>query len=134
MPLPSLLQAMHEFTIASVHAQLGEQAFAVAWAEGRSMTLEQALAAQGQATVSASPSAGPASASPAKLPSYPAGLTAREVEVLRLLARGLTNAQIARELIVSLLTVKAHVRSMYSKVGVTSRSAATRYALEQHLV
>ena len=134
MPLPSLLHAMHEFTIASVHAQLGEQAFAVAWAEGRSMTLEQALAAQGQATVSAAPSAGPASTSPAKLPNYPAGLTVREVEVLRLLARGLTNAQIARELIVSLLTVKAHVRSIYSKLGVTSRSAATRYALEHHLV
>jgi DNA-binding NarL/FixJ family response regulator len=65
---------------------------------------------------------------------YPNGLTAREVEVLRLLARGLTNAQIARELIVSLLTVKAHVRSIYSKLGVTSRSAATRYALEHHLV
>jgi len=60
-------------------------------------------------------------------------LTAREREVLRLLARGLSNAQIAEELIVSLLTVKAHLRSIYSKLGVTSRSAATRYALEHHL-
>jgi DNA-binding NarL/FixJ family response regulator len=61
------------------------------------------------------------------------GLTTREVEVLRLLARGLTNAQIAEELVVSLLTVKAHLRSIYSKLGVTSRSAATRYVLEHHL-
>jgi hypothetical protein len=39
-----VLQAMHEFTIASVRMQLGEQAFAAAWAEGRTMTPEQALA------------------------------------------------------------------------------------------
>jgi ATP/maltotriose-dependent transcriptional regulator MalT len=67
------------------------------------------------------------------MPTYPNDLTAREVEVLRLLARGLTNAQIAEELVVSLLTVKAHLRSIYSKLGVTSRSAATRYALEHGL-
>jgi hypothetical protein len=45
-PLPSLFQAMHELTIASVRTQLGEQAFNTVWAEGRTMTLEQALAAQ----------------------------------------------------------------------------------------
>ena len=61
------------------------------------------------------------------------GLTVRELEVLRLLASGLSNAQIAEALIVSQLTVKAHLRSIYSKLGVTSRSAATRYALEHHL-
>lgn len=43
-PLPSFLQALHEFTIASARTQLGEQAFAAAWAEGRTMTPEQALA------------------------------------------------------------------------------------------
>jgi len=56
------------------------------------------------------------------------------MEVLRLVARGLSNAQIAEELVVSLLTVKAHLRSIYSKLGVTSRSAATRYTIEHHLV
>jgi DNA-binding NarL/FixJ family response regulator len=66
-------------------------------------------------------------------PSAPTDLTARELEVLRLLAKGLSNTQIAEELVVSLLTVKAHLRSVYSKLGVTSRSAATRYALEHHL-
>jgi DNA-binding NarL/FixJ family response regulator len=55
------------------------------------------------------------------------------MEVLRLLARGLSNAQIAEELVVSQLTVKAHLRSIYSKLGVTSRVAATRYVLEHHL-
>jgi DNA-binding NarL/FixJ family response regulator len=52
--------------------------------------------------------------------------------VLQLLARGLSNAQIAEELVVSLLTVKAHLRSIYSKLGVTSRVGATRYAVEHH--
>jgi DNA-binding NarL/FixJ family response regulator len=64
----------------------------------------------------------------------PAGLTAREVEVLRLVARGLTNPQIAEKLVISPQTVHAHLRSIYSKVGVTTRSAATRFAVEHHIV
>ena len=66
--------------------------------------------------------------------SYPAGLTAREVEVLRLIAEGLTNVQIAERLIVSLHTVNAHVRSIFNKLDVTSRTAATRFAMEQGLL
>ena len=54
--------------------------------------------------------------------------------MLRLVAQGLTNAQIAEQLIVSPHTVHAHVRSIHSKLGVTSRSAATRYAFEHQLV
>jgi DNA-binding NarL/FixJ family response regulator len=61
-------------------------------------------------------------------------LTRREQEVLRLLTMGLTNAQIAERLVVSLSTVNTHVRSIYDKLEVTSRSAATRYAVEHHLI
>jgi DNA-binding NarL/FixJ family response regulator len=61
-------------------------------------------------------------------------LTPHEIEVLRLLAQGLPSAQIAEQLVISLLTVNTHVRSIYSKLGVTSRAAATRYALEHHLL
>ena len=124
----------YEHSVATARTLLGEKAFAAAWAEGRTMTPEQALATQWRATMPTPIVAEPPPSPLKLLPTYPDGLTAREVEVLRLLARGLTNAQIARELIVSLLTVKAHVRSIYSKLGVTSRSAATRYALEHHLV
>jgi DNA-binding NarL/FixJ family response regulator len=46
----------------------------------------------------------------------------------------LSSAQIAEQLIISLVTVNSHVRSIYSKLGVTSRAAATRYALEHHLL
>lgn len=64
---------------------------------------------------------------------YPADLTEREVEVLRLVAQGLTNAQIADQLVVSLHTVNAHVRSIFNKLDVNSRSAATRFAIEHKL-
>jgi DNA-binding NarL/FixJ family response regulator len=64
---------------------------------------------------------------------YPGGLTAREVEVLKLVARGLTDAQVADELVLSRRTVSTHLTSIYSKLGVSSRSAATRFALEQGL-
>jgi DNA-binding NarL/FixJ family response regulator len=67
-------------------------------------------------------------------PIYPDNLTAREVEVLRLLAQGWSDAQIAEHLVISLRTVNAHTTSIYRKIQVCSRSAATRYAIEQHLV
>ncbi len=72
---------------------------------------------------------------PAKTtPIYPAGLTAREVEVLRLVAQGLSDAQVAEQLVISPRTVNFHLTSLYGKLGVSSRAAATRYAIEQHLV
>ena len=61
------------------------------------------------------------------------GLTAREVEVLKLVAAGLMNRQIAERLAVSTRTVDAHLRSIYAKLGVKSRSAATRFAVDRHL-
>ena len=136
-PLPPVERAAYERSVAATRAQLGEKPFAAAWARGRTMTPEQALAAQGRTSVPTATPIPPAdtSAPPAKSPTtYPAGLTAREVEVLRLLAQGLTSAQIAEQLMIGVVTVNFHVRSIYSKLGVTSRSAATRYAIEHHLV
>jgi len=62
------------------------------------------------------------------------GLTDREVEILRRVTSGLTNRQLAEELGVSTRTIDAHLRSVYAKLGVKSRSSATRYAIEHHLV
>ena len=61
-------------------------------------------------------------------------LSAREVEVLRLVAQGLTDAQVAQQLVISRRTVNWHLTTIYSKLGVSSRSAATRYALEQQVI
>ena len=66
-------------------------------------------------------------------PLYPAGLSAREVEVLQLVATGLTNAQVAERLFLSPRTINAHLTTIYSKLGVPSRSAAVRFALEHGL-
>jgi DNA-binding NarL/FixJ family response regulator len=60
-------------------------------------------------------------------------LTPRQAEVLRLLARGWTDAQIAGELFLSRRTVHAHLREIFRKLGVSHRSAATRYAIEHGL-
>jgi DNA-binding NarL/FixJ family response regulator len=63
-----------------------------------------------------------------------ARLTARELEVLRLVAQGLTNEQVAEDLVISPRTVETHLTSIYSKIGVSSRAAATRYAMPHHLI
>jgi predicted ATPase/DNA-binding CsgD family transcriptional regulator/class 3 adenylate cyclase len=65
---------------------------------------------------------------------YPAGLTAREVDTLRLLSQGLTDSQIAEILYISPRTVNAHLTSVYRKLSIKSRAAATRFALENGLV
>jgi DNA-binding NarL/FixJ family response regulator len=54
--------------------------------------------------------------------------------VLRLVAQGLTNGQIARELALSPHTINVHLRTIYSKLDVPSRAAATRFAMEHHLL
>jgi ATP/maltotriose-dependent transcriptional regulator MalT len=135
IPLPPVERAAYESFVTAARAQLGDHAFAAAWAEGHTMTPEQALASEGREMV-------PVSISPvlpltARVPSTvvsPDGLTAREVELLRLVAQGLSDAEIAEQLIISLLTIKAHMRSLYNKLGISSRSAATRYAIEHHFI
>ncbi len=65
---------------------------------------------------------------------YAGGLTAREVEVLVLLARGMTKKQIAQALSISVKTVNAHVEHVYAKLGVTSRGAAALFAMRHGLI
>lgn len=65
--------------------------------------------------------------------SLPGGLTAREVEVLALVAKGMTNRGIAHQLVISEKTVASHVSHMFTKLGLSSRAAATAYAYEHDL-
>jgi DNA-binding NarL/FixJ family response regulator len=69
----------------------------------------------------------------ARLP-RPGGLSDREVDVIRLLARGLTNKEIAVALDISTKTAGNHVQHIFEKIGVTTRAAATLYALKHALV
>jgi ATP/maltotriose-dependent transcriptional regulator MalT len=64
----------------------------------------------------------------------PAGLTDREVEVLHLVAGGLTNQEIAASLFLSVKTISRHLSNIFTKIGVTSRTAATVYAFEHGLL
>ena len=64
----------------------------------------------------------------------PAGLTAREVEVLKLLALGLSNKQIAARLVISPKTAGNHIEHIYTKIGANSRAAAGLFAMQQGLL
>jgi DNA-binding NarL/FixJ family response regulator len=66
-------------------------------------------------------------------PVLPDGLTAREVEVLGLIAAGKSNAEIAADLYLSVKTVSRHLSNIFTKISVTSRAAATAYAFEHDL-
>jgi DNA-binding CsgD family transcriptional regulator len=63
-----------------------------------------------------------------------AGLTAREVDVLRLVARGLATKQIAAELVITPKTADSHIQHIYAKIGVSTRAAATVFAMRQELL
>jgi predicted ATPase/DNA-binding CsgD family transcriptional regulator/tetratricopeptide (TPR) repeat protein len=135
VPISPVERTTYERTVEDVRGQLNEKAFATAWDEGRSMTPEQALSEKGQTTVPILTSSGQTLSSPMKLSAtYLDGLTAREVEVLRLVAQGLTDEQVAEQLVISRHTVNSHLKAIYGKLGISSRSAATHYALQQHLL
>ncbi len=123
----------HEAVKQGVRAQLGETVYMIALAEGQAMSPEEILhAPEPETTRKETPVATPAPF--AARPTYPAGLTAREVEILRLVAQGLTDAQVAETLVISPRTVNWHLTTIYSKLQVSSRAAATRFAIEQRLV
>jgi DNA-binding CsgD family transcriptional regulator len=132
-PLPPSDRPDYDRIVRTTRAQLDEAVFALAWTQGRSMTPEQALASPVQETRPQAAAASQPLTPPVKSPpTYPDGLTKREVEVLRLVAQGLTDAQVADALVISRRTVTSYLTTIYSKIGVSSRVAATRYAMEHH--
>ena len=122
--------------LAAARAHLDEAAFHRARAEGRAMSMDQAIE-YALATPSEPEPLAPAtqaSAEPRPKEPYPAGLSAREMEVLRLVASGLTDAQVAEQLVLSPRTIGTHLQSIYGKLGVNSRMAATHWALQHGLL
>jgi predicted ATPase/DNA-binding CsgD family transcriptional regulator len=118
----------YETRVATARSHAGETVFQTAWSEGRDMAPEQAIE---YALEPPQESSGEAEAPET---SYPADLSAREVEVLELVVRGMTNAQIASELYISPRTVNAHLGSIYHKIGSHTRAEAARFATEHGLL
>ena len=131
----------YEQNLVDLRAQLDNTAFTDAWAEGETMTVQQALALsfvrdnEQEQSPRPHPVAVGLVSSKRQLHTsqYPDRLTAREVEVLRLVAQGWTDVQIAAELVISTRTVNAHLTSIYRKIRVSSRHAAAHYAQTQHM-
>jgi DNA-binding NarL/FixJ family response regulator len=131
-------QLEYEHNLAATRGALTAEQFAAAWAEGQAMSLEEAIT-YAQETVEplhviSAPQETP-SGRPAPL--EPAGLTEREVEVLRLIAAGKSNQEIAEELVLSIRTVERHISNIYEKIGLVgraARAAAAAYALSHNVV
>jgi predicted ATPase/DNA-binding CsgD family transcriptional regulator len=157
-----VVQRRRECLLAAARQTLGEDAFALTWAAGRRLSLAEAVAealssgARGQGTGDGEQGADPAPPpgqcrgregqseresapahssvlSPQSSSESSAGLSRREREVLRLLAAGNSNQEIAAALVLSVYTVQNHLASIYAKVGARSRVDATAYALRHGL-
>ncbi len=126
----AITQSLYDRMVTTVHRQLGEQAYEETLARGCTMIPAQVLAAP---EAFEPPIIHKSSSTDAASVHLLAGLTAREKEVLLLVAQGLTDAQVAEQLVISTRTVNTHLTSIYGKLGVSTRSAATRYALEHQL-
>ena len=119
-PVPPCERAEHDRVTASVHARIGDEEFSRLRTEGRAMSPEEAFSR------ALEPGAPPATTQDV--------LSAREVEVLGLVAEGLTDQEVAQRLYLSPRTIGQHLSRIYRKLGVRSRTAATREATDRGLV
>ena len=114
----------YERHLAHARSQLDEAAWDAAWSEGQKMTAQEAMAYALSTDDESSPDP----------ESSPADLSPREVDVLKLVAEGLTDPQVAERLYLSPRTVGWYLRSIYRKLGVPSRAAAAKSAVERSLI
>jgi predicted ATPase/DNA-binding CsgD family transcriptional regulator len=127
--LPNIEQKIHATFFAPTRERLSEAALAVALEEGCAMNLEAAIQYALAPEISISEEARSVTLERNHL----TDLTPRELEVLKLVANGLSNKRIAAQLGTGVYTVNDHVSRVLSKLGVPNRSAATRYAIEHEL-
>ena len=132
-PIP-IVEAILGPALDEARRALGDAAFSAAQQVGRRMSRDEVkaevLAIEVEPMAADAPS-GPARPSAVATP--PAGLTAREVEVLRLIVSGATSKEIAEELVISIHTVERHITHIYQKIGARGRAEATAFALTHGL-
>lgn len=154
-PLTYFGRQLNDPTIALVRAGLAEESYRQSLAQGAALSLDEMLSESlrlepAKLEKNAPQKPAPLPASPAKShPSLPGAisprsrpsslklidnLTSREIEVLRTVAQGLSNQQVADKLVIAPRTVNVHLTSIYGKLGVASRTEATRFAFENNLV
>jgi ATP/maltotriose-dependent transcriptional regulator MalT len=119
-------------TTEALRARLGEETFEAALTDGRSLSFQQIIALIRD--VLDAVAQGGASRERAHEPGEPAILSPREQEVLRLVAEGRSNKQIAKELIIGESTVKTHVTFLFNKLGVDTRAQAVAVAAQRGLL
>jgi non-specific serine/threonine protein kinase len=113
---------------------LGEQEGKAAFEEGQAMSFEEALAYALEAPPPQRGAGDTSGVGQEEIEADPTGLSARELEVLKLVAEGLTDSQVAQRLYLSPRTIGHHLRSAYRKLGVSSRTAAVKEAAERSLI
>jgi DNA-binding NarL/FixJ family response regulator len=115
------VQAVYDVTLATARRNLSEAVYKTAWSEGQSLTAEDAVAFAGAALAELQQH------DPAP-PEASFGLTTREAEILKLVAAGNSNSEIASTLFISVPTVKRHVSTILGKLNLPSRPAVVAFA------
>ena len=117
--------AYFEPVLAGLRDVLGAEGFASAYAAGRALSRDEATAEA--RAIRANVTETPVAVLPRRS-AAPHGLTEREIEILRVLAAGLSNREIAERLFISPATAARHVANVFAKLGVDSRAKATAFA------
>jgi DNA-binding CsgD family transcriptional regulator len=138
-PLSIRERGSYEQLVIDLRTGLGQATFSAAWHTGQHLSTEQAIALAQDSTQLKQLDIEPQQVvrpeqPPAAKQRDLMGLTAREIDVLRLVAQGMTDAEVGEKLVISPRTVNGHLSSIYSKLGVTSRTAAARVAIDKHLI
>ncbi len=120
---------VHQRSLDAVRSALDDSVFATAFAEGRTRPTERVV----EDAIAHLQQLADAPATIVAPKGNPAGLSEREVEVLHLVVRGLTNGEIGARLFLSENTIRAHLRRIYQKLDVSTRAEAVRFAVEHHL-
>ena len=130
VPQSPLRRDLIEPWLSALQSTVDEDVCARSWAVGQAMTIQEAIAL----ALTMRESLVPLIEREKEVSTRVAGLTSREVEVLRLVAKGQSNKEIAAELVLSVRTVERHITNLYGKIDARGKADATAYAIHHGLV